>query len=98
MSFQKTPQSRQPDDISTLEPLFVSIREAARLMGESVWSTKMRLRAGIYVGRKSGRRTLVAYNSLKKYADGLPAAVYQPPRCRPAPTAPKKPQRSTIPV
>ena len=50
-----------------VEPLFVSIAEAARFVGQSEWTIKQRLRTGIYRARKSGRRTLVEFESIKNF-------------------------------
>jgi hypothetical protein len=69
--------------LATTDPIFVSIKEAARLTAESEWKVKQCLREGIYEGVKSGRRTLVKYATVKRRAECLPAAKFLPPTCRP---------------
>jgi hypothetical protein len=65
-----------------LEPVFVSIADAASYSGESEWRIKMLLREGILRARKSGRRTLVEFVSLKERNAALPVAIFTPPRRR----------------
>lgn len=66
--------------MTTLEPILVSIPTAADHTGESVWTVKQRLRAGIYRARKSGRRTLVELKSIKEHVATLPPAEFKKPR------------------
>jgi excisionase family DNA binding protein len=65
-----------------IEPAFMSVAEAARYVGISEWSVKALLREGIYKARKSGRRTLIEFTSVKQYATSLPAATFAAPRRR----------------
>ena len=65
-----------------LEPLLISISDAARVTGESQWSVKMKLRSGAYKARKSGRRTLIIFETIKTHTAGLPDAKFAPPRER----------------
>jgi hypothetical protein len=51
-------------------------------MAESVWTTKDKLRRGIYRAKKSGRRTLIEFASVKAAAEALPTATFAPPRRR----------------
>jgi hypothetical protein len=67
-----------------LEPSFISIEETARHTSESIWKVKDRLRAGEYLAKKSGRRTLVNFASVKGRLANLPDAKYAPPRERKA--------------
>ncbi len=69
--------------------LLWSIAEAAQATGESIWSVKQRLRAGIYRAKKSGKRTLVVPESVKEYAAGLPDATFAP-----LPKTPLDPQKA----
>jgi hypothetical protein len=62
-----------------LEPVYVSIDDAAKFTGESPWTVKMELRAGILRARKAGRRTLVEVASLKERAAKMPPAAFAPP-------------------
>jgi hypothetical protein len=65
-----------------LEPISVSIAETARLTGESEWQVKDKLRKRIYAGKKSGRRTLIIYESVKQHIATLSDATYAAPRAR----------------
>jgi len=65
-----------------LEPLLVGIAEAARLTGESEWQVKDKLRRGRYKAKKSGRRTLVWFWSIKADVANLPDATFAPVRPR----------------
>jgi len=75
-----------------LDPVFVSIDEAAAMTSESQWTVKQKLRAGIYRAKKSGRRTLILVASILEHASNLPDAVFAPPS-RAAVSAPPKPRR-----
>ncbi len=63
---------------SVIEPVFVSIADAAIYTGESEWRFKERLRSGIYNAKKSGRRTLVIFETIKNYVDSLHDATLGP--------------------
>lgn len=77
------PQSaRGPPASKAIEPAFVSIHDAAIYMSESRWTIKNRLRLGQLRARKSGRRTLVEFASLKEFAEALPVATFAPARPR----------------
>lgn len=58
-------------NIQELEPLSVTVQQAARLLGlsdrKSVYAL---IRRGDIKARKSGRMFLVSYASLKKYVEG----------------------------
>jgi hypothetical protein len=82
--------TRGPPASKAIEPAFVSIQDAATYMAESSWTIKNRLRLGQLRARKSGRRTLVEFASLKEFAEALPAAKFAPPRNR-KPTEPSRP-------
>jgi hypothetical protein len=62
-----------------IEPELVSIADAARYTGESEWTVKHRLRLGIYKAKKSGRRTLVIFATVKTHTKSLPDAMFAPP-------------------
>ena len=63
-----------PDTSTTgsLEPIFVSVKDAARMLAISPWSCYQLLDAGKIEDRYQGRRRLVVLASLKAYAEGLP--------------------------
>jgi hypothetical protein len=64
------------------EPLGVSIKQTAELTGESPWTVKEKLRNGTYKAKKSGRRTIIIYQTVKAAWERLPDAEYLPPKPR----------------
>ena len=64
------------------EPLLISIKDAAKLVGLSEWSVEDLLRRGIYRAKKAGRRTLIEFASVKAHTAALPSAKFAPPRER----------------
>jgi len=64
------------------QPIFVSVGDAARLLGISEWTVKQELRRGRLRARKAGRRTVVEYASVLALAESLPKAKFAPPRKR----------------
>jgi hypothetical protein len=72
--------SKIGSSLDGLEPIFLSINETARITSDSPWRVKQLLREGVYKAKKSGRRTLVAFESIRRRCDTLPAAVYAPVR------------------
>lgn len=61
-----------------IEPLGLSIKKTAEITGESTWQVKEKLRNGTYKAKKSGRRTIVIYQTVKAAWDSLPDAVFKP--------------------
>jgi hypothetical protein len=61
------------------EPLYASIKEIAARTGESEWTVKDKLRRGVYRAKKSGRRTLVLWDSVKEHLAALPDAKFMQP-------------------
>lgn len=60
-----------------LTPIFVSVKQAAQMLGISTWSCYQLLdanekRPAQIESRYHGRRRLVSVESLRKYADSLP--------------------------
>jgi excisionase family DNA binding protein len=55
-----------------LTPIFVSVKDAAALLGLSPWSTYRLLDDGKVEARYFGRRRLVVLASLQEYAKALP--------------------------
>jgi hypothetical protein len=68
----------RPGEANPIEPVFVSIADAANITGESEWTVKQRLREGIYKAKKSGRRTLIVFDTIKSYIASLPDAKFAP--------------------
>jgi hypothetical protein len=64
------------------EPLGLSIADVAAMTGESAWTVKQKLRLGIYKAKKSGRRTIIIYQSVKEGWESLPEAKFLPPTRR----------------
>lgn len=54
------------------ERLSVSVKEAAELVGCSIWTMYSLLGQGVIENRYLGRKRLVLYASLKAYIEGLP--------------------------
>jgi hypothetical protein len=61
-----------------IEPIGVSIADAAVMTGESEWTIKDRLRRKIYRAKKSGRRTLIDPASIREHFAALPDARFRP--------------------
>jgi hypothetical protein len=64
---------------SLIEPLGVSIADASVLTSECEWRVKEKLRLGIYRAKKSGRRTIIDFQSIKEHWAALPEAKFLPP-------------------
>ncbi|MGH3355137.1 MAG: helix-turn-helix domain-containing protein [Nocardioidaceae bacterium] len=58
--------------MTDIDPIFVSVKEAARILGISPWVCYQLLDKGGIESRYHGRRRLVSYQSLVEYADRLP--------------------------
>ena len=55
-----------------LDPIFVSVKDAAAMLGVSRWVVYQRLDAGLIESRYEGKLRLVSLASLRAYADSLP--------------------------
>lgn len=55
-----------------LDPIFVSVKEAARILGITPWSVYKLLDQRAIVSQYHGKRRLVRVDSLREYADNLP--------------------------
>jgi hypothetical protein len=55
-----------------LDPIYVSVKEAARILGVSTWLMYQRLDSQLIESRYEGRKRLVVVESLRKYAKALP--------------------------
>jgi len=65
-----------------LEPLTVTIPQTEHLTGESRSQIYNRIGNGEYIALKSGRRTLVVYDSIKRRIAQLPQAKIKAPKPR----------------
>jgi excisionase family DNA binding protein len=54
-----------------IEPIFVSVKEAAQALSVSPWSVYRLCESGTITSVKRGNRRLVAVRSLREYADTL---------------------------
>jgi hypothetical protein len=66
----------------SIEPLGLSIKKTAEITGESPWQVKEKLRNGTYKAKKSGRRTIVIYQTVKAAWASLPDATFKPSKRR----------------
>lgn len=76
------PERKSKTSTVALEPMLVSIGDAATYTGESEWTVKQRLRDNTYAAVKSGRRTLVVFATVKRYAESLQPATFAAPTRR----------------
>lgn len=65
-----------------LEPLTVTVEQTKRLTGELRSQIYNLIGCGAYQAVKSGRRTLVLYDSIKHRQAALPRAKIKPPKPR----------------
>jgi len=65
---------------SGIQPLTVTIPEAARLSGLSRSELYRQLSAGRIRACKAGSRTLIVWESLKAHVEALPPAAFRAPR------------------
>ena len=73
-------RKREPN-VSQISPIFVSVKEAARILGLGTWSVYKLLDAQEIASQYQGRKRLVRFDSLQEYADNLPTEA---PRVEPA--------------
>lgn len=80
-----------------MEPIFLSVGEAAKVLAVSKWSVWQSLRLGKLSARKYGRKTLIEVASLKACADALPIAEFGTQRIAvPLETKPKRRYRRRV--
>jgi excisionase family DNA binding protein len=60
-----------------LDPIYVSVKEAARVLGVSTWLMYQKLDQQVIESRYEGRKRLVSVSSLREYAAGLPTSAAQ---------------------
>lgn len=58
--------------MNDVQPIFVSVAEAARILGLSPRAIYIKLDQQVIESRYEGRKRLVDFQSLKAYAEGLP--------------------------
>jgi excisionase family DNA binding protein len=58
--------------VTEIQPIFVSVKEAARILGLTTWSVYQLCDQQKIVSQYHGRRRLVRVDSLHEYADSLP--------------------------
>jgi hypothetical protein len=63
---------RSGEGAQSIKPLGISIKKTAEITSESEWQVKERLRRGEYKAKKSGRRTIVIYQSVEDRWNSLP--------------------------
>lgn len=63
---------------SPIQPLFVSVKEAARILDLTTWSVYKLLDAQVIKSQYQGRKRSVRLDSLTEYADGLPIVAPEP--------------------
>lgn len=61
--------------MADLDPIYVSVKEAARLLGVSTWTLYQRLDQQVIESRYEGRKRLVLVSSLREYAEALPTTA-----------------------
>lgn len=64
--------------MNQVDPIYVSVKEAARLLGLSTWNIYQKLDQQVIESRYDGRKRLVVMESLRKYAANLPATAPEP--------------------
>lgn len=70
-----------PDD-DGVEPLAVSVDRTAQITGDSRSTVYNLIGLGVYEAVKSGSRTLVLFDSIKRRLASLPKAKIKPPKTR----------------
>lgn len=58
--------------MAEIAPIFVEVKEAARILSLTTWSIYDLLNKGAITGKYHGRKRLVSYASLEAYAQSLP--------------------------
>lgn len=65
-------------EASTIEPIFVSVKQAAQALAISPWSCYQLLNEQKIDSRYEGRRRLVSVASLREYAANMPTTPAEP--------------------
>ena len=64
--------------MSQITPIFVSVKDAAHMLGLTTWSVYKLLDDKQIKSQYHDRRRLVSVESLREYADGLPTTAPAP--------------------
>jgi excisionase family DNA binding protein len=72
-----TTRQREPS-VNQMTPIFVSVKEAARILGLGTWSVYKLLDDQLIASQYQGRKRLVRVDSLREYADSLPTEAPKP--------------------
>ena len=67
--------------MTEIAPIFVSVKEAARILGLGTWSVYKLLDSQAITSQYQGTKRLVRFDSLREYADSLPTEA---PKTEPA--------------
>ena len=67
--------------MTEIAPIFVSVKEAARILGLGTWSVYKLLDSQAIISQYQGTKRLVRFDSLREYADSLPTEA---PKTEPA--------------
>lgn len=60
--------------MTEITPIFISVKETAKLLSLTTWSVYQLLNAGEIVSQYQGKRRLVRLDSVHEYADNLPTS------------------------
>lgn len=71
MPHQNTPADAGGKSAS-LEPIFISVKQAAEMLGIAAWSVYELCDSGAIASQYHGKRRLVRLESVRAYADSLP--------------------------
>jgi len=63
-----------------MEPILLTLVDAGKISGMSRTRLFEELGKGTIAAKKSGRRTLIVYETLKSHIENLPPAVIRAPR------------------
>lgn len=64
--------------MAQIQPIFVTVKEAAQILSLTPWSVYKLLDDQIIKSQYHGRKRLVRVDSLTEYADGLPVVAPAP--------------------
>lgn len=59
-------------ETTDIEPIFISVKKTALVLDLTIWSVYRLCDSGELESQYHGKRRLVRYDSVKRYADSLP--------------------------